>query len=250
MEAISTADLIIYSIAVFASAILSGTAGAGGGFLMTPLLIFLGASPAQAVATGKLSGLSVSIGSLAGLREVKPASKKQTLVIVGLAFVIGLLAPLAITKLDSEFYRKTLGILLLLMIPILIWKKVGTVEHSPSFAKRGLGYFLLIVSLGMQAVFAGGLGTLVNIVLMAFLGMPALTANVTKRYSQVVLNSVVILGVLFTGLIIWPVALLGVIFAGIGGYIGGKIAIKKGNAFVMAIFIAMMFVSALELLFG
>lgn len=250
MEAISNIELVVYGVLAFFTAIISGIGGAGGGFIMTPLLIFLGLTPAQAVATGKFSGLALSLGSLGGLSQVKRGSKKQLYFIVGLAFVIGLLAPLAITRLDSEVYRRVLGVLLLCMVPILIVKKVGRKEHKPSKSKQIAGYFLLTIGLSLQAVFSGGLGTLVNIVLMAFLGMSALEANVTKRTSQVVLNTVIVLGVLASGLIVWKIALIAMVASSAGGYIGARIGVKKGDTFVMAVFIFLMIVSALYLLFG
>lgn len=250
MEAITGLGLVVYGVAAFFMAILSGIGGAGGGFIMTPLLIFMGLSPAQAVATGKFSGLALSLGSLGGLSEVKRGSKKQLYFIVGLAFVIGLFAPLAITRLDSEVYRQALGILLLCMVPVLIIKKVGRKEYKPSKAKQIAGYFLLTLSLCLQAVFSGGLGTLVNIVLMVFLGMSALEANVTKRTSQVVLNTVIVLGVLASGLVVWKLALVAVVASSAGGYIGAKIGVKRGDTFVMTVFIILMIVSALYLLLG
>lgn len=80
--------------------------------------------------------------------------------------------------------------------------------------------------------------------------MSALQANVTKRYSQLILNTVIVLGLLGSGLIVWKVAVVGIISAGLGGFIGGKTAAKRGNGFVMTIFVVLMFVSALGLLFG
>lgn len=250
MESITNIELVVYGVLAFFAAIMSGIGGAGGGFIMTPLLIFLGLSPAQAVATGKFSGLALSVGSLGGLSDVKRGSKKQLAFIIFLALVIGLLAPFAITRLDTQVYRQALGVLLLCMVPILIIKKVGRKEYHPSKLKQGAGYFLLVISLCLQAVFSGGLGTLVNIVLMAFLGMSALEANVTKRTSQVVLNTVIVLGVLASGLIVWKLAIVAMIASSCGGYIGGRIATKKGDTFVMTVFIILMIVSALYLLFG
>lgn len=249
-DALSGLDLILYTLINFLAATLSGIAGAGAGFITTPLLIILGLSPAQAVATGKLAGLSISLGSITGLKGTKTAKRRRMIIIVGMAFIIGLLAPLIIVRLESELYKNILGFLLLAMIPVLIWKKIGQTEQQPGLFKKMIGYGLLIASLGLQAVFSGGMGTLVNLVLMAFLGMPALEANITKRYSQVVLNSVIVLGVLFSGLIVWEVAVIGIITSGTGGYIGGKMAVKRGNTFVMSIFIVLMLISALELLFG
>jgi uncharacterized membrane protein YfcA len=250
MEHVSLWLLALYSIVCFGSSILSGIAGGGAGFITTPFLILLGLTPAQAIATGKVTGLSVSAASLTGLRGVAPTSKKLLISIMTLAFVIGIGAPLVITNLDSDTYRRILGVLLLAMIPVLLFKKIGHATHHPSRAKEIAGYALLAVTLGMQAVFSAGMGTLVNVVLMAFLGMNALEANITKRYSQVILNAVIVLGVLGSGLIVWQIAIAGVISGAAGGYIGGKIAVKKGNRFAVSVFVGLMFVSALALLFG
>lgn len=250
MDPITTSDLVIYSLASFFAAILNGISGGGGGFIMTPLLIFLGLSPAQAVSTGKLPGLAVAVGSFHGLKAVRTGWSRQLLLILFLSLATGLLAPLVIVKLNGDLYRNMLGILLLVMIPVLVFKKVGHTEHHPSRPKRIAGYGLLVVGLLLQAVFSGGLGVIVNIVLMAFLGMSALESNVTKRYSQILLNGVIVIGILFSGLIVWQFALIGLATAGLGGYVGGRIAVKKGNTFVMGIFIVLMFVSALALLLG
>lgn len=248
---VTNLELLIIGVVNFVTAIFAGMSGGGGGFIGTPLLIFIGLSPAQAVATGKLGGLAVSLGSLGGLRGVSRKSTKRRLAIVlALALAVGLVAPMVITRLDNEVYRRTLGFILLLMIPILIFKKVGHVEQAVTPHKKILGYGLLVVAFGLQAVFAGGLGTLVIVVFMAFLGMPALEANLMKRYSQVLLNSVLVIGLLSSGLLIWSVAIVSMITATIGGFIGGKIATKKGNSFVITVFLILMFISSLELIFG
>lgn len=250
MEAISHIDWVIYGAAVFITAIFSGIAGAGGGFIMTPLLIFLGATSAQAVSTGKFSGLAVSIGSLSGLRKVKIHSKRTVLVIVAMALIAGLLAPFVIVNLDNEVYKTLLGILLLVMIPVLYIKKVGQRMTKPGSKKRFLGYALVGLSLWLQGVFSGGVGTFVNVALMGFLGMTALEANVVKRYSQLILNSVILLAVFYTGLVIWPIAIIGSVMALIGGYIGGKLAFKSGDIFVMNIFMIFMLISGVALIIG
>lgn len=248
MADVTNVELAVYGIVNFIAAIFSGIAGAGGGFISTPLLIFLGLNPAQAVATGKLGGLSISIGSLGGIGRIHGHSKRQLIVIAIIATIIGLIAPFIIVHLESDIYRRVIGIVLLAMIPVLIFKKVGHISRETSKRRRIIGYLLLILTLAMQAVFSGGMGTLVAIVLMAFMGMSALQANVTKRYSQLVLNTVVVLGLLGSGLIIWRVALVGIASAGLGGFIGGHIAAKKGNTFVMSIFVVFMLVSGVALL--
>ena len=232
-------------------AIFSGIAGGGGGFVMTPLLILLGLSPAQAVSTGKLMGLTVTVGSLGGMRSAHGrVSKRRVIPVMVLAFGVGLVVPFVIRSLESNTYRILLGIILLLMIPIVIIKKVGIEPHHPTIWQKYVGAGLLTVALFLQGAFSGGLGTLVNVVLMGMLGMTATEANLTKRWSQLILNIVIVVGVFLSNLIVWQLLIVGVPLTLVGSYIGGNLAIKKGNQFVMNVMVVLMTLSALALIFG
>ena len=239
----------VYGAVGFVTAILSGIAGAGGGFIMTPLAIFLGLTPAQAVASGKFTGLAVTVGSLSGLRQARGrVSKWRVLPVMVLALVIGLVSPLIIKQLDNNLYRVVLGILLLVMIPVVIYKKVGLKPGHPKLWQRFAGSGLLALALLLQGAFSGGLGTLVNVVLMGMLGMTALEANITKRWSQLILNTVIILGVLGSGLIYWPFVIVGSITTFVGGYIGGHMAIGRGDTFIMHVTVLLMGIAGVALL--
>jgi uncharacterized membrane protein YfcA len=243
--------LVVFGIAGFLSSIASGIAGAGGGFIMTPLGIFLGLTPAQAVATGKFSGLSVTVGSLSGMSKAHgTVSKARVLPVMALALVVGLAVPFVIKSLDNDSYRIALGIILLLMIPLVIIKKIGVKPHAPTTLQRGLGGVLLTLALFLQGVFSGGLGTLVNLVLMGMLGMTAIEANLTKRWSQLILNTAIIIGVLGSGLIVWEVAAVGVSSTFFGSFIGGRMAVHKGDTFIMRVTVVLMFISAAALIAG
>ena len=52
--------LVILGAVSLLMSILSGIGGGGGGFIMTPLAIFLGLTPQQAIASGKIGGLGES----------------------------------------------------------------------------------------------------------------------------------------------------------------------------------------------
>lgn len=243
-------ELVIYGVAGFVANIFGGIAGGGAGFVMTPLAIFLGLTPAQAVANGKFGGLAVTLTSLQRLERERLHSWRMVIPIMALAGVIGLAAPIVITKMESDVYRNVLGVLLLVMIPVVLLKKVGLVKRKASPKQQVLGWILLSITLAIQAVFSGGMGMLVNLVLMGMMGMSALEATVTKRFSQVLLNSLIIFGVIGSGLAIWQVALTSAIAAGAGGAIGSRLAIKRGNRFVSYIFVVFMLLAAIELLIG
>ncbi len=247
----NTWELVFFGVVSIVVSILTGITGAGGGFIITPLGIFLGLTPAQMVSSGKFSGLSITVGALLGMKNVHgTVSKKRVLPVMGLALVVGLAVPHVIKTMHSDVYQQVLGIILLLMIPIMIVKKVGVQARTPKPWQKVAGGILLTLSLILQGIFSGGLGTLVNIVLMGMLGMTALEANLTKRWSQLILNAVIILGVLTSGLIVWPVVLVSVVTTFAGGYIGGKLATKKDDKFIADVMIGLMFFSAIALIIG
>ncbi len=242
--------MVIYGVINFIIAVFSGVAGGGAGFVATPVLIALGLSPAQAISTGKFGGLAVSVGSLGGFKGAHGVSRKHIAVIMAIALVIGLVSPHFITRIDDDAYRITLGILVLAMVPIMVYKRVGLKARQTTRRQKLIGYSLVSLALLMQGIFSGGMGTLVNVALMSFVGMPALDASVAKRYSQLVLNAVIVLGVFGAGLIVWPLALVAMVTSLVGGFIGARWAVKKGDAFVAAILITTMVISGLWLIFG
>lgn len=132
--------LLIFGVVSFIASLFSGISGGGGGFITTPTLILLGLPPAQAVSSGKFVGLSVAIGSLGGMKQVQSQKLwRKVLPVVLLAFVIGLLAPFVIKNLNPTVYQRALGLLLLLMIPVLMFKKVSYTKQATTRPKTYIG---------------------------------------------------------------------------------------------------------------
>lgn len=231
--------------------VLSGLSGGGAGFILTPLAIALGLTPAQAISSGKFNGLATTFGSLGSLRAKRGSIRARNIAaIMALAFVVGLVVPHIIRIFDSKFYRITLGVLLLLMIPLVIRKKIGHTTRRPTTLQKSIGSILLTFSLFLQGAFSGGLGSLVNLVLMGMLGQTANEAHITKRWSQLILNVTIIVGVLRDHFIVWPAAIVGGSVCLVGSYIGGHIATRKGDAFAVHSLLALMILAAAFLIGG
>jgi uncharacterized membrane protein YfcA len=129
-------------------------------------------------------------------------------------------------------------------------KRIGIKPNRPTPVKTAVGSILLTISLFLQGIFSGGLGSLVNIVLMGMLGMSATEANITKRWSQLVLNTTIIFGVLGSHLIVWPAVAVAVCTGLAGGYVGGKLAIRKGDDYVLNVMLVLMLAAGLLLIIG
>ncbi len=244
----SGVELAIYGVVVFFSTIAGGMAGGGAGFILTPLLIFMGLTPAESIATGKAGSLVSVARNIQILSKEKLHSWRFVVPFMVTALVIGLIAPQLIVGIDDEVYKRAVGVLLLVMIPVMYFKKVGTSKVAVGTHRTAVGAVLLVAAMVLQAVFSSGLGVLVNIVLIWVFGMGALEANITKRYSQLVLNVVTVIGLLFTGLIVWEIAIVNAICAFAGTTIGARLAVKKGNATVMYLFMVIMGISGVRLL--
>jgi uncharacterized membrane protein YfcA len=244
----SDIGLIVYAVVSFFMSIIGSIAGGGSGFVTTPLLIFLGLSPAQAIATGKCGGLSTTVGSLVGMKDVKIRDKATLVEILIIAGIVGLVSPLVIVNIDGELYQIVIGIFLVVFSPIIYYKKVGHISKDTSPQSKAIGTFGLVFALFMQGIFSSGLGVLVNFVLMKFFGFNALDTNIIKRTSQLLLNVLIVGGLLLSGLIVWRVAMVAVLVNFFGSYIGGKIAVNNGAAFVSLILSVLAFMSGVGLL--
>lgn len=240
--------LAIIAIVGFLLAVVSGIAGGGGGFIMTPMLILLGLTPAQSVATGKLAGLAMAVGSLTGMKARGKFNKRLIIGMILLSIIAGIISARVIVSIDEGIYMRAIGILLILIAPLMYFKKIGHKAKDTSNLRKILGFGGIFVFLLFQGIFSSGLGILVNLAMISGLGMSVIESNITRRITQLVMNLVIIFGVLSSGLIVWSVAGVCIIVNLIGSAIGGRIAINKGDAFVSHALALLTLISGIALL--
>lgn len=240
--------IILLFIGGLVAGILSGISGGGAGMLMIPLMIAVGLSPQQAVATGKMSALGSALGGLSAFRKSGHIRKDIVKVMLPIAIIIGLSTPLIFIKLDSEVMQKAIGLILLLMVPTLFIRKKATSTHGKK--KKGLGYFLYSIILAFQSLFGSGVGSLSLFVMTLLFGTSKIEANATKRAITAIMTPLTFVGLLFAGFVHIAYGLAAVAGSFIGTHFGSKIAIKKGDEFVTYAMAFVVSVSALILLFS
>src|SRR3990167_2254231 len=242
-------QIIAVFVLTLGSSIFSGMAGGGGGFIVLPVLIALGLSPQQAVATGKLSAFGIGFGSIAAFKKRSFANPKLLAFLIVLAFVISLVVPQIFRQLSSDWFQIILAIIILSLIPVVLSKKRGLIQKQTSILRKTIGGALMSIVLFMQGVFSGGVGSLNNILLISFFGLSTLQANATRRVVTLALNTFVVIALaVTTDCIIYQLAVVGIVGSFIGGYIGSHIAIRKGEMFAKYALAAFMLVSGIILL--
>lgn len=239
--------LLTFVIALITS-VFSGMGGGGASFIMMPYMLFLGLPPANALATTKFGGVGTTLGSLAAFRGKGFINKKLVVPFLVITLICAVISAWLIPKIDSAAFEKTIGVVLLIMVPTLFIKKAAFQPGPRSPKWIAAGFVLFTIFSFLQTLIGTGMGTIVVLVLMYLFGLGALEANATKRLAQSVQAILIVIVLGLQGFLAWPHAIAGFAGSMIGSHIGAKIAIKKGNQFVKIILAAVMITSGLALL--
>ena len=225
------ADIAILLAAAFVAGALNAVAG-GGSFLTLPALIFTGVPPVVANATGTVALLPGYAAGAWGFKDDMQAppglSMKAIIVIALIGGAAG--AALLLFTPDATF-RKIVPWLLLAATAMFAfgpqlraWASKGNAAHAaPSASKAALG--MLAVSI-YGGYFNGGLGILL-LALLGLLGQTNLNAmNGTKNLVSALLTAIAVGIYAAGGVVQWKQALIMMVAATLGGYLGARLARK------------------------
>lgn len=238
---------VIFAVTFIAS-ILSGMAGGGGGFIITPFLIAIGLTPQQSIATGKLGALGLDAGSIAAFRHQVIKHKRLTLYLILISVFVGIVSSLAIRHIGNHHLQLTMGALNLAMLPLLFIKHHELKRRRRHYSFQVIGFGAIILAMLLGGIFSSGAGTLINVFLILFFGISALETNIIKRKASLVSDAVIIGGLLGSGLINYKYGLIGMAAALSGGYVGSKFALNEGEKFARYALMVFMLVSGIWLI--
>lgn len=216
---------IILVIAAFAAGILNSIAG-GGSFLTFPALVFAGVPPVSANATSAMAVFPGYLGAAAGFRrELRGFDKLRLRSYFIIASIGGLIGSLLLLVSSNDFFSMVVPWLLLFATVVFAmggklndWmKRLDKPFHSAEYPT------LLAVSI-YGGYFNGGLG-IILLAAFIFFGMTDLNLmNGLKNGLSLVLSTVSVITFTVAGLVQWPQALVMMLAATAGGYLGAFIA--------------------------
>lgn len=234
-------------IVAFLSSIISGMSGGGGGFIMTPYYLLIGLSPQQIVAGASVASLGLGSSSLIAMRGRQLINKRFLAPLAFLTIAFTLLAMLILPKIQSGAFELAIGVLLILLTPTLFIKKARLQPGERSQKSILLGYTSYAIILFASSL-GGGLATLLFLPLMFLMGLSTLQANALRRVLMLIQAVIAFLVTLPQGYIVWSYALAALIGCYLGGHIGTKIALKRGENFIKYSLAAIMVISGIILL--
>ena len=233
--------IALLCVASFLAGFVDAVVG-GGGLIQTPFALVL--LPAHPVATviGSLKIPSFSGTFFAALQYMRKVKMVWWLLAVActLAFFAAYAGSLLLTQVSNSFMKPVLLVVLTLVAIYTYTKKSfgqhSVKDHSP---KQQLGYVAAIsIIIGFYDGFIGpGAGSFLILAFVAILGFDFLHASAHAKMINLATNLGSITLFIIKGQIIWAIALPMALSNALGGILGARMAISKGNKFIRIFFL-------------
>jgi len=241
---------ILISLIVGLTAGFMAAITAGAGLVTIPVLIFLGVPTNSAIATNSMATLGMFASSLPRYYEAKRVKMRTGLKLIPLAIIGAIIGANVLVRVDAEALTVVVGILLLLLVPaVLLNHEKGLKAFKADREEVFSGYFLYFLIMIYGALLGAGAGIFAMYTLVYFLGMTYLQAKATVSVPGIFLNATAFIIFYWNGLINFELGIPMTIGMYIGGAIGAKTALEKGDAWVKILFVAVIAAAGIKLRF-
>ncbi|WP_293893855.1 TSUP family transporter [Flavobacterium sp.] len=233
--------IILLCIAAFFAGFVDAIVG-GGGLIQTPIALILLPNLAVSSIIGSLKIPAFSGTSFAANQYLKKVDMNWKLlsIMAVVAFASAFLGSNLLTKVHNDFMKPLLLVVLTLIAIYTFAKKdFGIHQAKEHTVKR---QFLLAITmsicLGFYDGFIGpGTGSFLVLAFVTVLGFDFLHASANAKMVNLATNFGSICLFVLKGKIIWAIAIPMAVCNAVGGWIGAKLAIKKGNGFIRIFFL-------------
>ncbi|REG97899.1 sulfite exporter TauE/SafE family protein [Flavobacterium aquicola] len=233
--------IALLCLAAFFAGFIDAIVG-GGGLIQTPAgLILLPNLPVSTV-IGTLKIPAFSGTSFAAYQYLKKVTldKKILIIMMLLAFPAAFLGSTVLTYVSNDFMKPLLLVVLsLLAIYTYVKKNFGQHQVRNISAKtqilNAVGISFIV---GFYDGFIGpGTGSFLVVAFIAIMGFDFLHASANAKMVNLATNFGSICLFILKGKIIWSIALPMAASNAIGGWLGAKLAINRGNKFIRVFFL-------------
>ena len=233
--------LLLLCLAAFAAGFIDAIVG-GGGLIQTPVGLILLPSLPVATVIGTLKVPAFSGTSFAAFQYLKKVDLNWKLlgIMMLLAFPSAFLGSTLLTYVSNDFMKPLLLVVLsFLVIYTYAKKNFGQqIEKNISSQRQLLNAFAISFVVGLYDGFIGpGTGSFLFFSFIAIMGFDFLHASANAKMVNLATNFGSICLFMLKGKIIWAIALPMAASNALGGSLGAKLAINKGNGFIRIFFL-------------
>ncbi|MDB4654094.1 sulfite exporter TauE/SafE family protein [bacterium] len=249
MSAVDFGWYLLLVGAGFTAGVVNSIAG-GGSFLTLPALMLFGLDPKLANGTNRLAVLFSSASAVATFQRHGHLDKSMVLR-VGVPTLLGVpVGSLLAVHLSTDAFRGVFGILFLVMAGVILLdpkrltgEQLGT---ETSFWKLSPVFVIIGIYVGfMQA----GMGILLLVAMSWLQSGDLIASNAVKNSVGFIVTLAATLVFIAYGLVAWVPGLVMAFGNVIGGVVGARLAIKKGNRLVFSFLVVVMVCTGVKMLF-
>lgn len=226
----------------------------GGGLIQLPILFLVpGMAPIQAIATNKVGSIAgTTVSAVTYLRKVK-VDKSVTIPGAVLALCGAIIGALIASLLPEAAFTPIILVALIVVGIFTLMKPSLGAEARLRFANHPARHhgvsWLLGLCVGIyDGALGPGTGSFMVIGLVAIIGFSFLQASASAKVMNWATNFGSLLFFIPAGFVVWKAGLAVACGNIIGGFLGARLAVRKGSGFVRIVFIVV--VSALILKLG
>jgi uncharacterized membrane protein YfcA len=238
-----SSTVIILCCIAFVAGFVDAIVG-GGGLIQTPAGIILFPHEPISRVIGSLKIPSFT-GTFFAARQYLKKVKiplPRLLLFTSIAFVAAFTGSYCLTIVTNAFMKPVIFIILV-FIAIYTYtnKNLGLEIQSTHFKFKWYKGALICLVIGFYDGFIGpGAGSLLVLAFISVLGFDFLQSNAHAKVVNLATNMGSILLFVLKGSIMWSLALPMAICNALGGFLGSKMAIAKGNKFIRSFFLIVM----------
>lgn len=225
-----------------------GTSVGGVGLIVVPVLIFMGLSAQEAVATTLFSYMGIMAVGLHTFHFAGKVNYRVGITTALLAGVGAVLGSFVLLNISNDLLTKIISASILFSLALIALKDLGLAPKNVSSLQSSIGYILVFILGIISGFVVGGIAIMASYILVFFFGQTFIEAAATRKILFLPRTTILVLIYAFHGLIVWHYGIPMLIAEGIGAYFGTHYALKKGNNWVRILFMIVAAVSAVKLL--
>ncbi len=236
----SHAEFLVLALGACLAGAMNAVAG-GGTIITFPLLIFFGMPAIQANATSTFALLIGIAGSLYGFRAQLPSTRPMLKLFAPVSLAGGFLGAWLLTISSDKFFSDLVPFLLLFATVLFLASNAvsrvagfdGTAPTHPAHRMAAV-----IVQFGV-AIYGGYFGAGIGILMLAALGLLGLKniheMNAVKTTLGALINVIAAAYFVWSGLVVWPQAVVMTAGATIGYFAGASISTRVSAKWVRTV---------------
>lgn len=244
---------LLYLPVIFVVGFIAGVINtlAGGGSLLTlPMLLFMGLPSALANGTNRIAIWIQCVMAVIRMRRSGYVDVGLCLS-VSLPAVAGAIigAQLAVDLPDSIF-RTLFAIIMLVVVGFIVWNpKPRRISSGKRSWLQWVLIYVVFFAIGLYGgIFQAGVGYFLTAAFVLLCGLDLVSTAGAKSLVIAIYTTFAIAVFIWNGQVDWYVALILSLGNGLGGWVGGSLAISKGEEWIRWALISTVVVMALKLL--